>query len=200
MRKMKVRRGQMAPVMSQWRPWADSWDLSFLFSAGARLQYHTYARNMGEDFGEDTYRPSVFTSCYICFRRLVLRLALAIGSCSTWIRTRWAMAMGNGRGRKLCLVLTVVLLVVIPVAIFFPKGSSGGSTSSLSGSSRYDEISNRIVASGLTPQDILLRQNAPQNKALNLDRRRRSCAARPRGCLSPSPLFTCCVLLLDTWK
>jgi hypothetical protein len=118
-------------------------------------------------YGEDTYRPSLLTSCYIFFRRLVLRFALAMGSCFTWIRTRWAMAMGNGRGRKLCLVLTVVLLIVIPVAIFVPKGSSSGSTSSLSGSSRYDEISNRIVASGLTPQDILLRQNAPQNKALN---------------------------------
>ena len=134
---------------------------------GGKTSISPVRQKHGGRFREDTYRPSVFTSCYICFRGLVLRLALAMGSCSTWIRTRWAMAMGNGRGRKLCLVLTVVLLIVIPVAIFVPKGSSSGSTSSLSGSSRYDEISNRIVASGLTPQDILLRQNAPQNKALN---------------------------------
>ena len=117
--------------------------------------------------GEDPYRPSLLTSCYIFFRRLVLRFALTTGSCFTWTRTRWTMAMGNGRGRKLCLALTIVLLIVIPVAIFLPKGSSGGSTSSLSGSSRYDAISNRIAASGITPQDILVKQNSPQNKALN---------------------------------
>jgi hypothetical protein len=137
-----------------------------IFRGGGKSLPAEIQQHMGGS-GEDPYRPSLLTSCYIFFRRLVLRFALAMGSCFTWIRTRWSLAMGNGRERKLCLALTIVLLIVIPVAIFLPKGSSGGSTSSLSGSSRYDAISNRIAASGITPQDILVKQNSPQNKALN---------------------------------
>lgn len=118
---------------------------------------------------DETYRPSLLTSIYIFFRRLMLRFALSMGSCFTWIRTRWAMAMGNGRGRRLCLALSIILLVVIPVAIFVPSGSSSGSGSgsSLSSSQRYDLISNRIASSGITPLDVLKKENSPQNKALN---------------------------------
>jgi hypothetical protein len=116
----------------------------------------------------DTYRPSMLTSCYICFRRAMLRFALAIQSCFTWMRTRWSMAMGNGRGRKLCLLLSVILIIVIPVAIFVPGGSeAGGSFSSLSASQRYDLISKRIIQYGISDQDLLLKGNTPQNKALN---------------------------------
>ena len=122
-----------------------------------------------EASGDDTYRPSLLTSIYIFFRRLMLRFALSMGSCFTWSRTRWAMATGNGRGRRMCLALTVILLIVIPVAIFAPGGSGGssGSESSLSSSQRYDLISNRIENSGITPLGILKKENSPQNKALN---------------------------------
>lgn len=117
--------------------------------------------------GEDTYHPSFLTSCYIFFRRLMLRLALSMGSCLTWIRTRWAMATGNGRGRRMCLALTIILLVVIPVAIFAPGVSDNGQGSSLSSSQRYDLIAHRVVNSGLTPLDTLTRVDSPQKKALD---------------------------------
>eukprot|EP00545_Synedropsis_sp_CCMP1620_P006725 CAMPEP_0119004480 /NCGR_PEP_ID=MMETSP1176-20130426/1160_1 /TAXON_ID=265551 /ORGANISM="Synedropsis recta cf, Strain CCMP1620" /LENGTH=753 /DNA_ID=CAMNT_0006956187 /DNA_START=121 /DNA_END=2382 /DNA_ORIENTATION=+ len=121
--------------------------------------------------GEDTYRPSFLTSCYIFFRRFMLRLALAMGSCYTWTRTRWAMAMGNGRGRRLCLVLAIILVVIIPVAIFAPGAGSGSGSGargfSLSASKRYDMISSKIVESGISVQELLSKGNSPQNKALN---------------------------------
>jgi hypothetical protein len=122
---------------------------------------------------EDSYRPSFLTSCYIFFRRIMLRFALAMGSCYAWMRTRWAMAMGNGRGRRLCLVLSIILVVIIPVAIWAPGAGSGsgsgagGKKSSLSSSKRYEMISTKIIESGISGEALLSKGNSPQNKALS---------------------------------
>jgi hypothetical protein len=89
-----------------------------------------------------------------------------MGSLWTWIRTRWAMAMSNGRGIKLFTSLAIILLVVLPIAIFLPD-KGGDSTSALLDSKRYETISNRIVSSGLTPLEILTKENSPYNQALN---------------------------------
>lgn len=119
--------------------------------------------NGSPDGDRDTYRPSILTSCYICFRRFMLRLALAMGSCYTWMRTRWAMAMGQGRGRRLCLILSIIIVIIIPILIFSP----GAVDSVGSASKRYDKISKRIVTAGITQQKILTNGDSPQNKALN---------------------------------
>jgi hypothetical protein len=121
-------------------------------------------RRLGE-FSEEAYRPSFMTSCYIFFRRLMLKISLAIGSCFTWIRTRWTMMMGSGKKGKAVFVFFILLAIIIPIAIFVPRGRDG-STSSLSSSKRFDLIKTRITSTDLTPLDILMTENSPQRKAL----------------------------------
>jgi len=115
---------------------------------------------------EDEYRPSLLTSSYIFFRHLMLACALSVGSCYMWLRTRASLAFINGRGRRLCLVVAIILVVVIPVAIFVPKSGSTSTTASVGASQRLDTISSYIVQGGISTDEELNTDGTPQRQAL----------------------------------
>ena len=115
---------------------------------------------------DDEYRPSVLTKCYVFFRHIMLACALFFGSCYTWSRTRSAMAFGNGRGRRLCLLISVILVVVIPVAIFAPKKRNSKNADSFLVAQRFDAISRLIIERGISTQGEINNVGTPQNLAL----------------------------------
>jgi len=119
---------------------------------------------------EPVYRPSLCTSCYIGFRRLILGLALAIGGTYQYTRSRWEMAMNNGRGKKLFIALIVIAAIVIPVSIVLTRDNGGGQASTdydLTSQERRDFIYQRIVDSGVSDPDDLTAEGSPQQLALD---------------------------------